>query len=85
MLNYHYSDKDNKPYVYNSDPMPNTRVVMEILAFWVVDYVCGAELYGNIYDLIMKADGQEEFDCWAKSKLGIYIKQPIKCDFGWVL
>lgn len=80
-LKCHYSDKDNKPYVCYPDSMPNTRVVMDVLAAWAIEQVCVIELDLTLSDLIAKAGSQKNIVPWAKAEHSIYQTWPSSCAF----
>jgi hypothetical protein len=83
-LNYHYSDKDNKPYVCFPGALPTIEALMSMLNLWVIGQVCVMELDRYFNEMIETVGGKEAFIFWAKTQQGIDLDSnaPIRIKMG---
>lgn len=73
-LNYHYSERDHKPYVCYPGSLPNFLKVMEKLQVWVVGQVCVLSLDRYLNEMIAEVGSPEAFVNWARDRHGIALE-----------
>lgn len=70
-LNYHFSEKDNQPYVCFPGPLQNKEAVENMLRIWAPGQVCVMELDLYLNQMLRDAGGRADFLAWAADKHGI--------------
>jgi hypothetical protein len=67
-LNYHYSDKDNEPYVCYPGSIPSEGKLFSVLKVWAVGQVCVLTLDRYLNEMIVEAGDPDKFLIWASSQ-----------------
>ncbi len=74
-LNYHYSDRDGRPYVCFPNSIPDVSKIVEVLSVWSVGQVCVLELDRYLNEMIAEAGNPQAFVFWAKTRQGIELSR----------
>ena len=65
-LNYHFSDKDNEPYVCYPSPITTEEKLMSVLKVWAVGQVCVKTFDRYLNEMLTEAGGSDNFLAWAE-------------------
>jgi hypothetical protein len=70
-LNYHYSPKDNLPYMCYPGHLPDRDTLVQKARIWAIGQVCIMDYDRYLNEMISEAGGIHLFETWAENSCGV--------------